>query len=139
MIPNSAPMAAVYLTADKRLFSRPVAVWDAREEAMVCDIRGSLVAADFVAEGNQFLGLWQHGWTPSYDEMATLLPKHTPGTPHPLATRVVVQQGDDGWWRAHLCGDDRQVTAGRHLEEVEQKLAALGTFHIDRIVALDES
>lgn len=144
MIPNSAPMAAVYLrpaatgSRDGKLFSRPVVAWNTNGAPLVVGTGNRLVMTG-PYDGIEFLGLWQHAWSPSQDEMASLLPDRTPGSPDPLAVPVTIQQSDDGWWRAHRCSDDRQVTAGRSFEEVEQQLSVLGTFLVKRIVLLHDS
>lgn len=80
MISNSTPMAAVYLTADRRLFSRPVAAWSDSLNALVIYDQGEtrLLRADYSGHPAEFLGLWQHDWSPSYDQMSSLLPDRIP-------------------------------------------------------------
>ena len=82
MIPNSAPMAAVYWRSNGSLFSRPVVAWLENDgEALTPNDVGKLAPASHTAALVQFLGLWYDGWSPSHDEMATLLPDYVPGTP----------------------------------------------------------
>jgi hypothetical protein len=80
MIPNSAPMAAVYCLHGRtgspasRLFSRPVVAWgDGPLSALVPDSTSRLTLASSAPDGSAFLGLWQGGWTPSHEEMSCLL------------------------------------------------------------------
>lgn len=143
MIPNSAPMAAVYLTAAKKPMSRPVAAWSTNGVPLVYVTGlGLNVVEDPVIE-EDFIGMWQNGWSPSQDEMASLLPEHVPGTPHPLAVGVTLWQNADtplrpGGWDARLTDDDKFVTDAPTLTRLEEKLSALGGFTVDRTVWLDE-
>lgn len=80
MIPNSAPMAAVYRRISEsrkdQLFSCPVVAWNDRGHALVVRYGTGYVLADPQGSAEiELLGLWPHGWSPSYDEMASLLPE----------------------------------------------------------------
>lgn len=140
-------MAAVYWRSTGELFSRPVVAWSEAtgEKALIPESGGTLALASRTGPLVQFLGLWMYGWTPSYDEMSTLLPEHVPGTPHPLAVHVTLWQNADtprrpGGWEARLTADDTRFVAGADtLDRLEQRLGALGNHHTDRIVPNDES
>lgn len=140
MTPNSAPMAAVYLTTGKELFSRPVAAWSESRNALVIHGQGEtrLLRADYAGHTAKFLGLWLRSWSPSYDEMASLLPQHIPGTPDPLATRVIIRELPDGW-AVHRVEDDSLLRKEATLHELKVVLSAVGGFLVEKIIRADES
>lgn len=139
MIPNSAPMAAVYLDAKKNLSSRPVAAWKSdTTEALVPDAASELSPATHTTPSFKLLGLWCGSWSPSYDEMVTLLPEHTPGTPHPLAVHVTVWQTPFGWAARHTADKSKLVAEALLYDDLERKLSILGNYHVDNIVQADE-
>jgi hypothetical protein len=136
MIPNSAPMAAVYRRAhDNHLFSLPVVAWNMDDQPLVLGVNCRLTAADRTAHG-ALLGVWPHGWHPTPDEMATLLPDHVPGTPHPRAVHVTIRETPKGW-EASRTGDNRRIAECISYAVLEQRLmVALGTVHIDAVVPM---
>lgn len=142
MIPNFAPMAAVYHrisatgSRDGKLFSLPVAAWNTHDTAMVVLGGTCLEPADNRRSGVQFLGIWERGWTPSYDEMASLLPEHVPGTPHPLATPVTVREIPGGW--AAFRENGSRITEAVTYGQLEMRLSVLGTFYPKSIVRIDD-
>ncbi len=77
MIPNLAPMAAVYWRSTGELFSRPVVAWSEAigEKALIPESTGKLAPAHRTGDLVQFLGLWTGGWSPSQEEMSLLLPE----------------------------------------------------------------
>lgn len=139
MIPNSAPMAAVYLD-DGRLFSRPVAAWGETGNALVVYDLGEtrLLRADYEGHPSEFLGLWQHGWNPTHDQMSSLLPDRTPGQPDPLATRVTLEETEAGTWAAYRYEEGSLLTTAGSVDELEKKLSAVGGFHIEKIIPLGD-
>mgnify|MGYP001582529187 FL=1 len=76
MIPNSAPMAAVFVRLSTgTLFSRPVAAWSDEGSAMV-EHESSLVdLVDSLLPDGGLMGILPGMWIPTYDEMASLLPE----------------------------------------------------------------
>lgn len=76
MIPNSAPMCAVFLNTNARTtFSRPVAGWSADLDPLVPHGGVLINLGITVIPGVRFLGIWPHGWTAAHDQRSTLLPK----------------------------------------------------------------
>lgn len=136
MIPNHAPMAAVYLDGS-RLVSLPVVAWNDDDGCpLVPGTHHGLIEANRTVTGG-LLGLWHHGWSPSYDEMASLLPEHTPGTPHPLATPVVVRESQSGW-TAYRTENNSRLASRPTLDELTALLGSVGNFHVEKIVTADE-
>lgn len=139
MIPNSAPMAAVYQRdQDKSLFSLPVVAWGSSCDALVPNSKGAgLQLASLPETADGYLGLWMYDWNPTHDEMASLLPEHVPGTPHPLSVSVTVRETPQGW-EAFRTDNNRFVTESTSYEQLEQRLVVmLGTTHIDAIVPMN--
>lgn len=137
MIPNSAPMAAVYLSVDKKMRSSPVVAWDTLGKPVVPSEDGTLVQIH-TTETVTLLGLLTGTWTPSLDDMASLLPQHIPGTPDPLATRVIIRELPDGWVACRTEGGGllrKEAT----FHELEAVLSAVGGFLVEKIIRTDES
>ena len=135
MIPNSAPMAAVYRHAhDNHLSSRPVAGWDENDHPLVCcdGAYGVQLASVYQVPDAELLGMWQYGWHPTPDEMATLLPDHVPGTPHPLSVPVTLREVPGGWIAVRADGPSVAETVT--YDQMKQRLYALGGFHITDVV-----
>lgn len=140
MIPNSAPMAAVYLDDKKTLSAYPVAAWDADGDPLVCFDYRLRFASDHPSYPSvKLLGLWLRGWDPTYDQMTSLLPEHTPGTRHPLSVGVTVRQTPFGW-AARLTSDESKLVCEQATyEDVERVLSVLGNYHVDEIVPIESS
>lgn len=124
MIPNHVPMAAVYLNPNatgarnNRLFSRPVAAWLENDgEALCPNGAGRLAPASHTISSVKYLGLWQRGWTPSYDEMSTLLPKQ-----EREEMLVTAQQLTDGTWSAFRTINGVLLASAVTYDELEQAL-----------------
>lgn len=80
MIPNHAPLAAVYVvdgTNDSVLFSLPVTAWSPSGTPLVPGDHDKLVSARNAAKGARLVGLWVSGWAPSLEEMAVFLTSRT--------------------------------------------------------------
>lgn len=141
MIPNHVPMAAVYLNTqatgsrDGRLSSRPVIAWEDDGTPMVCFDTRLRWASDHLAyPDTELLGIWQNGWTPSYDEMSTLLPKQ-----EREEMLVAAQQLADGTWFAFRTVNGVQLASAATYDELEQ---ALGRHHlhctVEKVVPLED-
>ena len=140
MIPNFAPMAAVYLDGS-RLSSRPIVALcpDTREALVIRGTDGRVVAAaPKKTVSLEFLGIFPGAWTPTYDEMSSLLPPRTPGEPDPLATRVVLVELTSGTWEARRVRDRACVISAFSFADLERKLAAIGCFHIEKVIPLGD-
>lgn len=142
MIPNSAPMAAVFCEGN-RLYSRPVAAWGDGGRALIPVSNGRLVLAQDALDV-KFLGLWQRGWSPSQDDMATLLPEHTPGVPPLPTVHVTIYQtsgtaAGPGVWEARPTDDGFTfVDDADSLAQLQEKLFARGGFTVDAVRLLGE-
>lgn len=144
MIPNSAPMAAVYHrtnatgSRDGKLFSRPVVAWNTNGAPLVVGTGNRLVMTG-PYDGIEFLGLWQHAWSPSQDEMASLLPERTPGSPDPLAVHVILWENTDSTWDAQDTSDSYKFVAHADtLKQLQEKLSAIGGYTVEKIIPLDK-
>lgn len=117
MIPNSAPMAAVYLTASGRLASLPVAAWDTLGNALVpAPGPGADLVQIHTTDTITLLGIWPYGWTPSHDEMSTLLPKPRE------EILVTAQQLTDGTWSAFRTVNGVLLASAATLDELHDAL-----------------
>ena len=68
MIPNSAPMAAVYYDG-ANYFSTPVVAWSADGSPLTPGDNSCLAKASVVHQGITYVGLWRWGWNPSASQM----------------------------------------------------------------------
>ena len=138
MIPNSAPMCAVFLkTGIQTTFSRPIAGWSLDLDPLVPDDTGLINLGIRNIPGAAFLGIWPHGWSASADEVASFLPDHVPGTPHPLAVHVTVREIPTGWI-AYRTDTGMTIDEDASYERLDLRLAVkLGTVHIDAIIPME--
>lgn len=125
MIPNSAPMAAVYRHAhDNRLSSHPIAAWEEDGAPMVCfetRLRWASEHPDY--PDVELLGVWQYGWHPAPDEMATLLPQ-----PAPEEILVTARELTDGSWLGYRTVNGVTIATAPTLGELG---LALERHHLD--------
>lgn len=134
MIPNSAPMAAVFLRLDKPVtFSLPVVGWSEDLTPLVPHDKSLLDLGDTALPDAEFMGIWPQGWTPSYDQRMSLLPPPVPGTPHPLAVRVTVREIPGGW-AAFRSADDHRIVEAVTYDLLEHRLSMLGNFLVESVV-----
>lgn len=133
MIPNHAPIAAVYHHAnatgsrDGKLFSRPVVAWAGNNsDALVPGGKSKLAPASRTTADVVFLGLWYGTWTPTYDQMHGLLPKEAREK-----IFVTVRQLTDGSWLAFRTINGLTLAVADTLEEVR---AALKDHHLNCFV-----
>lgn len=149
MIPNFVPMAAVYHrpaatgSRDGKLFSRPVVAWDTDGTPLVFIAGPGLDFAGVPPQGEEYIGMWQRGWLPSYGQMSTLLPEHIPGSPDPLAIGVTIYQNAStalghGGWDAWRTDDDSFVANAATLDGLQEKLRVMGGFTVDKILRVGE-
>lgn len=96
MIPNSAPLAAVFLRLDKPVtFSLPVVGWSADLNPLVPHGKGLVDLGDSALPNTEFVGIWPGGWAPNIDQRRSLLPKEGPapgGQTAPLRCRYCSDQ-----------------------------------------------
>lgn len=143
VIPNSAPMAAVFRRPENRFWCLPVAAWTESSEkaAMVSTPDGRLSTVSALGESYdvRFLGIVPGTWTPTPDEMTTLLPERTPGDPDPLAVRVRLEETESGTWAACRSQDGVLLDTAGSVAALERKLIAVGGFRIEKITPYDGS
>ena len=139
MIPNFAPMAAVFLKlSGSTLFSRPVAAWSEHANAMIEYEASLTVLNESLLPDAELMGIFPGTWTPSYDEMSSLLPPRAPGEPDLLTTRVILVELTSGTWEARRVHDRACVISAFSFADLERKLAAIGCFHIEKVIPLGD-
>ncbi len=135
MIPNSAPLAAVYRKADGTLTYTVIAAF-ADDGAPCISTYTGLAVCTNTDDDMEFLGLVQGTWSPSHQNMASLLENSADPAPEPhrqLLVRIV--ETADGW-TAYLVRNGETVDTRPTLWELEHRLAELGSYTTASITRL---